>query len=248
MPSPPSCPGGKSYVVDLTGLLSGPSAQVTLVDLGISGAVIGPDIQADTAACFGAPGNIITSEVPLINASSTLVTVFTGGNDTNAIVQCSAGNPNPAAFIAAEMAKFGADYATLIQDIKKAAPNAEIVVSNLPNFALIPVGTMQPAPVQAALDQVSVGLDMQVINPSAGSSVNAVVDALCTAQSYNVANFSADGFHPNDAGYAAFAQLYANQVQAAKTPPAPAPQSSCPPYSLAAKTSSLPASVKLWRY
>jgi len=248
MPSPPDCPGGKAYVVDLAALLTSQTSRVTLVDLGISGAVIGPDIQSDTAACFGSPGNILTNEVPLINASSTLVTVFTGGNDTNAIVQCAGSQANPPAFITGEMAKFAADYAMLIQDIKTAAPNAKIIVSNLPNFALIPVGTTQPPMVQAALDQVSVGLDMQVINPSAGTSVTAVVDALCNAQSYNAANFSADGFHPDDAGYTLFSQLYFNQLQASRTPPAPAPQASCPPFSLAAKTASLPASVKLWRY
>lgn len=248
MPSPANCPGGKSYVPVLAGLLTTPTSQITLIDLGISGAVIGPDIQSDTAACFGAPGNLITNELPLVAANSALVTVFTGGNDTNAIVQCAATAPNPAAFIAAELAKFGADYATLIQGIKTKAPNAIIIVSNLPNFKLIPVGTTQPAPVQAALDQVSLGIDQNFINPSAGVSVSAVVDALCNAQSYNVANFSADGFHPNDAGYGLFAQLYDNQIIALHTPPAPTPMASCPPYTLSDVIHPMPSSVHLWRY
>jgi len=207
-----NCPGGKGYVPDLAGLLATPTNHVTLIDLGISGAVIGPDIQADTATCFGAPGNIVTNELPLVTSTTTLVTVFTGGNDTNAIVACSASAPNPAAFIAAELAKFGADYSALLTGIKAKAPNAIIVVSNLPNFKLIPVGTTQPAPVQAALDMVSVGIDTNFINPSAGVGASAVVDALCNPQSYVVANFSADGFHPSDAGYALFAQLFDGQI------------------------------------
>jgi len=258
MPSPPSCPGGNGYVPVLAGMLTGPRAQVNLFDLGISGAVIGPDIQADTALCFGAPGNFITNELPVVNAQSNVVTIFAGGNDTNAIVACAVGiamgGGNPQPFIAAEIAKFGADYNTLVQGIKAASPpGVTIVVSNLPNFSLIPVGTTQPAGARALLAEVSIALDTQVINPMAGTSVAAVVDLRCDPRSYVAANFSADGFHPNAAGYQIFAQSYYNQLLLAQLGIAPKPQNACPPFSAAAAhPASLShadaANAHLWRY
>ncbi|MBV8223384.1 MAG: hypothetical protein JO293_08490, partial [Candidatus Eremiobacteraeota bacterium] len=120
MPSPPSCPGGNGYVPMLAGMLTGPRAQVNLFDLGISGAVIGPDIQADTALCFGAPGNFITNELPVVNAQSNVVTIFAGGNDTNAIfshvaIACGSCTPQQVAtMITTDVTNFGHDYATLL--------------------------------------------------------------------------------------------------------------------------------------
>jgi len=235
MPTPASCPGGTGYVPDLAKLLSAGNTQVTLVDLGISGAVIGPDIRLDTMACFNAPGDILTSELPLVNTKSNLVTIFTGGNDTDAIVACAVaivlGGGDPTAFINTELGKFGADYGALVGGIKAATPASTIiVVSNLPNFAAIPAGTTQPPGVQMLLGEVSVGIDQAIINPSAGVAVSAVVDALCNLQSYNPSNFSADGFHPNAVGYAAFAQLYNGQYAAAKAGSPALPAAHCPPF------------------
>jgi acyl-CoA thioesterase I len=257
MPSPPSCPGGNGYVPVLAQLLTSRNVQVTLFDLGISGAVIGPDIRTDTAACFGAPGDFITNELPLVNANSNVVTIFAGGNDTNAIVACAVGivmgGGDPTAFINAEIGKFGADYATLVAGIKAASPpGVTIVVSNLPNFALIPVGTTQPAAVRGLLAEVSLALDQTIINPSAGVSVSAVVDALCDPRSYVGANFSADGFHPSAAGYQLFAQLYHDQYIAARLGAPVPPAANCPPFSAApAHTALKPTDATgahLWRY
>lgn len=257
MPSPPSCPGGNGYVPVLAQLLTTGNVQISLFDLGISGAVIGPDIKTDTALCFGAPGDFITNELPVVNAKSDIVTVFAGGNDTNAIVACAVGivmgGGDPTAFINAEIAKFGADYATLIAGIKAASPpGVIIIVANLPNFALIPVGTTQPPGVKALLDQVSLALDKTIINPSAGVTVSAVVDALCDPRSYVPANFSADGFHPSAAGYALFAQFYHDQYIAVRLGAPVPPLASCPPFSTAAMrrpmTAAEAAAAHLWRY
>ena len=118
---------------------------------------------------------------------------------------------------------FGNDYATLIADVKKVNPKARIVAMNLPNFALIPVGTTQPAAVQAALTQFSVGFDVNVINKLAAGGIP-VIDLLCDPRSYLASNFSADGFHPNDAGYA----IIASEMEPALvTGIAPAPATSC---------------------
>lgn len=257
MPRPPSCPGGTGYVPDLATLLAASDSKIHLFDFGISGAVIGPDIQTDTTACFGAPGNFITNELPMFNSASTLVTIFAGGNDTNAIVACAVGiaqaGGDPTPFITAEIAKFGADYASLVQGIKNTSPpGVTIVVSNLPNFALIPVGQRQPPAVQALLAQISLALDQSIINPSAGVTVSAVVDTLCNPSSYDPANFSADGFHPNATGYQLFAQEYDAQVLAVAAGTVTKPAQSCPPFTaLLARRAITPsdaANVHLWRY
>ncbi len=229
--TPPNCPGGKGYVPDLAGLFTNASSQVTLVDLGISGAVIGPDIETDVNACGqGAPGDFITNEQALVSPSSNIVTIFAGGNDTNGIVRCAVGilqgggtQTQVNTFIAAEVAKFGADYSTLIADIHALVPSAHIYLANIPNFKLIPVGQTQPAGGQALLDAVSLALDLEVINPLANSpSVSGVVDLLCNPSSYTVGNFSADGFHPNDAGYTLFAQSLFAMITGPNPPPHPA--------------------------
>ena len=244
----PTCPGGTGYVPDLAKLLTNAGSVVTLNDLGISGAVLGPDILS-TVNMYGAlgtpdecmprtagvdadPADFITAELPHLTGTETLVTVFAGGNDTNGIANaagCMAAANPPAttsqidAFVATEIGAFGADLETLLGAVHAKAPNAKIYVANLPNFALIPVGQEQSVAGQQLLSAISVGIDLQVIDPIAATGTP-VIDLLCNPQSYVPANFYTDGFHPNDAGYAAFAAAFYAQITA--TTPA-APSSTC---------------------
>ena len=241
----PTCPGGTGYVPVLARQLIATGKTVTLNDLGISGGVLGPDIlklanmygavgsanacQPRVAGVDAYPADFITAELPSVPATATLVTVFAGGNDTNGIVNalgCGAGGttlPTQIAFIQMEITNFGRDFEQLLTSVHAKAPNAKIVVANLPNFSLIPVGQQQSAAARQALQAVSVGIDQNVINTAAASGIP-VVDLLCNPQSYVPANFFTDGFHPNDAGYLAFAQAFFAQVTA--TTPA-APQTTC---------------------
>ncbi len=244
----PTCPGGTGYVPDIEGLLTSAGATVTLNDLGISGAVLGPDIlatvnqygalgtadqcQPRTAGVDAYPADFITAELPHLTGSETLVTVFAGGNDTNGIANAAAclseaSPPASAAqiesFISTEIAAFGSDLTTLLTTIHTKAPNAKIYIANLPNFALIPVGLEQSTAGQELLATISVGIDQSVINQTPSLGVP-VVDLLCNPQSYVPANFYTDGFHPDDAGYAAFAAAFYAQIVAAT--PAP-PAASC---------------------
>ena len=238
----PSCPGGTGYVPDLVKLLTNSSTTVTLNDLGISGAVIGPDILA-TVNAYGPlgsadqcaprtqgvdayPADFITAELPNLTGTETLVTIFAGGNDTNGITNAaaclSAGGATTAqvtSFISTEIGAFATDMNTLLTKVRAKAPNAKIVVANLPNFSQIPVGLAQSAGAQQLLATISVGIDTSVIDPLAKNGIP-VVDLLCNPQSYVPANFYTDGFHPDDAGYATFAQAFDAQITAA-TPAAP---------------------------
>ncbi len=253
----PTCPGGTGYVPLVAKALAANGAPVILNDLGISGAVIGPDIlalanrygsQGSAAPCMPRTGNdvipadFITNELPQLTGNETVVTIFAGGNDTNAIVNAAAcqaaGGASQAAitqFLTAQITAFGNDFRMLALAIHAKAPSAKIVIANLPNFAGIPVA--QQAALAAArplLQAVSVGIDTNVYQPAATMFGIPVADLLCDPRSYLTSNFFpgplADGFHPNDAGYAALAAALVAQINA--TNPT-LPQTSCPQMTLA---------------
>jgi lysophospholipase L1-like esterase len=56
-----------------------------------------------------------------------------------------------------------------------------------------------------------------------------VVDLLCNNQFSSPSMFSSDGFHPNDAGYAALADLFMAAITSTSYP---APSTSCPQMTL----------------
>ena len=63
------------------------------------------------------------------------------------------------------------------------------------------------------------------INPLAAEGVR-VVDLMCDERFYEPSIYSADGFHPNDQGYALFSE---HVVRAATAASYPVPQADCPP-------------------
>jgi len=242
----PTCPeaGASGYVPDIVRDFLKYGFNASLQDLGISGAVIGPDIQAmgnmydsftGSNACQPRtpadriPANFLQNELPNLNPRATFITIFAGGNDTNAIVNalaCGAGGAtvqSQTAFITAQVTAFGHDFATLVGGAHQLAPSATIVVANIPNFANVPYAANAPAPVRQALQAVSVAIDTDVINTVVANGVP-VVDVQCNPASYDPANFYTDGFHPNDTGYALLAALFVQQ--ALSNSPAP-PQSQC---------------------
>ena len=242
----PTCPGGTGYVPDIVRLLDArPHTTVALNDLGISGAVVGPKTRAlidmygsqgSSAPCLPrtgsdlTPGDFITNELPNLTGTETLVTIFAGGNDTNGIVNAVAcleiagdGAQIPA-FLTSALAQFGTEFEQLVAAVNAKSPNAKVVIANLPNFAGIPFAqSPEISPVKPFLQSVSVGIDQTVYLPEAKLGLP-VVDLLCNPASYVPTNFYTDGFHPNDAGYAAFAAAFLAQILA-KTPTLP--QSSC---------------------
>lgn len=224
-PTDPSCPGGTGYVPKIAALLANTETSVTLTDLGISGAVIGPDIKNLSNLYGKTPGDLctkrtgidvisadfLTNELPHLPAQNLYVTIFAGPNEVVALANalgCGAGGTTIAsaqAFIAAQAAAFAHDYATLIADVQTINPNTRIVVANMPNLAGIPGGLTQSTLAREALQALSVAFDA-AINGLAAQNIP-VADLLCNAQSYTATNYSADGFHPNDAGYAGMASL-----------------------------------------
>ena len=238
---------GTGYVPDIARALGAGGAKVTLDDLGISGAVLGPDIRT-VGNLYGSaggstpcqprtgsdaiPGDFITNELPKVPANSTLVTVFAGGNDTNALVNAAvcltlggATQAQVTTFLNTEVTAFGTDLQQLLVAVNaKTGGKAKIVIADLPNFANIPFAagglpglTPLPASVRDLLQAVSVtGIDEGVYKLAATTFNVPTVDLLCDPNSYVPSNFYTDGFHPNDSGYALFAKKYLAQIEAAK--------------------------------
>ena len=219
-----SCDNGTGYVPVLARQLRS-SHDVTVVNLGIPGAVLSPAIQV-IAKAIGRDivANFIDQELPLVPANATLVTVFGGGNDANAVADAilrGAAGGDVRGYINTQVGAFGADYDRLVRGIRSRAAEAFIVVINLPNLAALPYaagGTLQQ---RQALQQIAVGMSREA-NRQAGTGV-VVVDLMCDAQVYDASRFSSDGFHPNDAGYVYLAQ----RVQAIVNGVSSSPSSAC---------------------
>jgi lysophospholipase L1-like esterase len=57
------------------------------------------------------------------------------------------------------------------------------------------------------------------VNALASQNVR-VVDLMCDSRSYDPGNYSSDGFHPNDRGYAFMADLLHEAAMGSGAPPA----------------------------
>ena len=216
-----ACPDGTGYVQLATRRMQGQGRTVTLVNLGVPGAVLSPEIQTlGNSMGRGIVSNVVQNERPLIPADTTLLTLFIGGNDANTIglaADAGLGGPDAAAFIQAQIQAFGTAFRSLIIDIKARAPDARIVVLNLPNLAAMPYAAGYTLAQRRALQSVAVGLSAQM-NATTSQGV-VVLDLMCDPAFYTGQTVSGDGFHPNDAGYARMADLVLANLSG--TPSAP---------------------------
>ncbi len=169
--------------------------------------------------------NFVADEMPFVKTDSTLVTVFAGGNDANALAdgaKAGLGGADPTAWINTQIQGFGRDMTTLVTGIHARAPKARIIILNLPNLAALPYASGRSTSDKRLLQSIAVGLNAQVNTMIAQGAT--VVDMMCDGRLYSPAIFSSDGFHPNDTGYALFADLI---YAAAATTSSTAPQSAC---------------------
>jgi lysophospholipase L1-like esterase len=220
------CPDGMGYAPVAARQLRGLGFGVSVENHGIPTAVISARFQS-LGQQYGhlVLGNFIAQELPGLRANATLVTIFAGGNEVNIITAAlgrDAGGANPIAYIDAQVAAFAADFATLLTGIRSRAAAAQIVALNVPNLAGLPVMDGDSLAQRQAAQRASVGMSAAV-NAFRGQGI-VVVDVSCDARSYLPSNYSNDGFHPNDAGYAYMATEI---VRAVTSSSYPAPQSRC---------------------
>ena len=101
----------------------------------------------------------------------------------------------------AQVRAFGADYTTLLAGIRTRAGSPRIVVLNVPNPAGLPYLAGASLAQRQAAQRIAVAMTKTVVNPLLSSNI-VVVDLMCDSRSYIPSNYSSDGLHPNDAGYA----------------------------------------------
>jgi lysophospholipase L1-like esterase len=215
-----SCDNGNGYVPALARLLRG-THDVTLVNLGIPTAVLSPAIQAIAKASGrDVLANFIDQELPFIPSNATVVTIFGGGNDANALADAiarGAAGSDVKGYINVQVGAFGGDYDRLVRGIRSRAADAFIVVMNLPNLAALPYASGGTAQQRQVLQQIAVGMSKEA-NRQAGAGIS-VLDLMCDSQVYDPSRFSSDGFHPNDAGYAYLAQRLQAMVNGSLSAP-----------------------------
>lgn len=217
---------GTGYVWVAARQLRSQNYTVTVHSLGIPAAVISrtfQDLGTQNGRTIG--GNMIDQEMPFVRTNATLVTVFTGANEVNVITAAlanGAGRDNPTAYVDQMVSTFASDYQTLINGIRRQAPQARIVVMNLPNLAALPYLAGASLAQKQAAQRAAVRMTTTAINTLQGVTV---IDLMCDARLYQAGSYSGDGFHPNDQGYSA---LGGEVVRAFTGSSYPAPSSSCP--------------------
>jgi lysophospholipase L1-like esterase len=219
------CLDGRGYVQNVRRSLQSDGRTVTLTNLGVPGDVLSPTIQAiGNQYGRGIPGNFLQQEMPFVARSSTLVTIFAGGNDANAIgkaVDGGAAGSDIAGYIDQQIRQFGTDYAALVRGVRDRAPSARVVVLNLPNMAGLPYADPLSATQRRWLQRIAVGFSREATALTSMGVI--VVDLMCDGRSYQAGNYSGDGFHPNDAGYA----YIAGEVLPAVSGSVSAPRGDC---------------------
>lgn len=215
------CPNGTGYVQIIARRLR-ETRDVTVTNLSLPGGVLSPDIQALGNSLGRRPtGNLLQTGAPFVPRTTTLVTIFVGGNDANTIAAgAAAQGGDTAAFIGAQVQGFSRDLGQLLDIVRGRAPSAQIVIINLPNFAGLPFAQAFAPGDRRLLQESAVRLTTEAINPLAGRY--AIVDLMCDGRSYQASNYSSDGFHPSDSGYAFIADLVWTAIQNAGAHPPPA--------------------------
>ena len=212
------CPNGTGYAFVASRLLKNQGFTVNTTNLGIPTGVISRSFQ-DLGNSLGRTvlGNFINQEAPFVPTDSTLITIFAGANEANIITSAlgaGAGANDPSGYIDQQVATFGNDYKTLMATLRSTAPKARYVVLNVPNLAGMPFLASASLAQRQAAQRASVRMTTTVVNTLAGSTVS-IIDLMCDARLYDRNNYSSDGFHPNDAGYALLGDLIARAATAA---------------------------------
>ena len=226
------CPNGTGWVQRVVREMRDSGKTVTVLNLAVPGSVVGPEIENLARQIGrGTIGNFVERQLPFVSRSSTLVTVFGGANDVNVVgsaIEQGLGGGNPVGWGTAFATGFGRDLATIVDGVRARAPNAKIILLNPPNGAGLPYVADRPRDQLRILQAISVRFSAEA-NVQASRGV-LVVDLMCDPRSYIPSNYSSDGFHPNDAGYAFMAEAVTHAVNSATLA---APRSECPQMHLA---------------
>ena len=218
------CPGGTGYVPRVLRHLRESNPDTRLTNMGLPGAVMSREVQdLGNSVGIGINNNFLQHEGPFVPQDTTVVTIFAGANDVNTIATAidrgAAGSTDPNTYIDQQITEFGNDMTELLGIVRGRAPNARVIVLNLPNFAALPFATGRPTRDRLWLQRLSVGFTTQGINRLTGANVT-VLDLMCNSRAYQSGTYSSDGFHPSDTGYAFIADEIIRGLNGQAAPPA----------------------------
>ena len=115
------CPNGTGYVQVVHRRLAQTGRDVTHLNLGIPGAVLGPEIQSiGNSMGRDIVANFIDRELPFVSRDSTLVTVFAGGNDANTngeALERGLAGADRVGYVNTQVQNFGRDIRTLVSGV-----------------------------------------------------------------------------------------------------------------------------------
>jgi lysophospholipase L1-like esterase len=204
-----NCPTGTGYAQTILRRLRAERGDTAYLNLGVPGAVMSPAIEALAAQIgLGVERNMTEGQAPHVPPATTHITIFAGSNDANVVgeaVRQGRGGSDIRAFVDQQVRQWADDYETLIGRVRQRAPNARIVVLNLPNLGVAPYLGGRSTQERSIMQRIAVGF-ADGANALTARGV-LVVDLMCEPRLYNPANFSSDGFHPSDQGYALMAEL-----------------------------------------
>jgi len=215
-----NCPDGTGYVQIVARRLREAHADAAFLNLGIPGAVLSRELQTlGNNVGRGILANFLEGEVPFVARDSTIVTVFADANGVNAVG--AALRPlepsSRSAYAQTQIQNFARDFGLLVTGITNRAPSAKIIVLNMPNLARLPFAAGYTEDERHWLRVLSVGFT-SAMNATRSSGV-LVVDLMCFAPMYQASTYSNDGFHPNDSGYRALADLVTAAIATTPAPP-----------------------------
>lgn len=167
---------------------------------------------------------LIKDQIPYLDQNATLVTVYIGTNDLPDITD----SINPIE----KTEEWEKDYELMLNLIHAKAPNAKIILLNIPNRYYLPLngGAFLEADfLKRTMNLFSAQSKKmnQIINRySKNQFIFSVFDNVCNSNSYNT-DFLPDALHPNDEGSIALAEDILNSILSTQ-PKEPASQ--CLPY------------------
>jgi lysophospholipase L1-like esterase len=217
-----ACPDGTGYVQIVARRLRAAHPDFDSSNLGIPGAVLSRRLMDLGNSVVGdIYGNFIDAQMPFVPRESTLITVFTGGNDVNTVgaaLRAGRDNGDPNGYIDSQIAAFTTEFRDLITGIRARATNGRVLILNLPNMARLPYGSGRNSTEREYLRRLSVGFSA-AMNATRSADVH-VIDLMCHAPAYAAGIYSGDGFHPNDSGYLMLADLVSAAIASAPGAPA----------------------------
>lgn len=228
LPFDGDCPGGTGYVYLVKRRFQTDGSAITLSNRGIPGAVISPAFLT-LARDIGRSdilGTFLDQIVPFVPTGVTHVSIFAGGNDANVIAQnvrAGRAGSDIAGFVDTHVRQFGVDVTELVSRLRARSASARLVALNLPNLAAMPYVAGLSIQERSILQRIAVGISDRINALTAQNVI--VVDLMCDPRSYTAANFSSDGYHPNDGGYAVMAELL---YTALRNGSSSTPSTSCP--------------------